>query len=119
MRDHEFQYSFQDSINSICNYRNDAESVIHFFLDCSLCSNGHDTLLNILSKSDHKFLDSVNSSLTQALLFGNSPFTTNDNTTIINLTIDFVMYTKRFEGPPLSTVIFLPLSLKILPALYH
>ena len=54
-----------------------------------------------LRKIDHKLLDSAKPSLTQTLLFGNSAFATiiNCSTKIINLTIDFVLSTKRFDGP--------------------
>ena len=62
-------------------------------------SNERCRLLNSLSKIDYKLLDSTDTSLTQILLFGNSSFTTNNNTRIINLTIDFVLLTKRFDGP--------------------
>ena len=108
--DHEFKHSFQDSIYPICNCGNDAESVIYFFLHCTaekmkssimdffskcdycpLHSNERCTILNSLSKIDHKLSDSTNTSLTKILLFGNSSFTTNDNTKIINLTIDFAL----------------------------
>ena len=99
LREHKFKHSFQDSINPICNCGNDVESAIHFFLYCPLYSNERCTLRNSLSKTDHKLLDSTDTSLTQILLFGNSSFTTNDNTKIINLTIDFVLSTKRFDGP--------------------
>ena len=63
---------------------------------------------NSSSKIDHKLLDSTDSSLTQTLLFGNSAFATiiNCSTKIINLTIDFVLSTKRFDGPLLWTAIF-------------
>ena len=106
LREHKFKHSFQDSINPICNCGNDAESAIHFFLHCPLYSNERCTLLSSLSKIDHKLLHSIDTSLTQILLFGNSSFNTNDNTKIINLTIDFVLSTKRFDGPLLRTVIF-------------
>ena len=99
LREHKFKHSFQDSINPICNCGNDVESPIHFFLHSPLYSNERCTLLNSLSKVDHKLLDSTDTSLTQILLFGNSSFTTNDNTKIINLTIDFVLSTKRFDEP--------------------
>ena len=62
-------------------------------------SNERCRLLNSLSKIDYKLLDSTDTSLTQILLFGNSSFTTNNNARIINLTIDFVLLTKRFDGP--------------------
>ena len=97
--EHKFKHSFQDSINPICNCGNDVESAIHFFLHCPLYSNECCTLLNSLSKIDHKLLDSTDNSLTQILLSGNSFFTINDNTKTINLTIDFVLSTKSSDGP--------------------
>ena len=94
LREHKFIHSLQDSVNSICNCGNDVESVINFFLHCHLYINERCTLLNSLSKTDDKLLD-----ITYTLLFGNSSFTTSDNTKIINLTIDFVLSTKRIDGP--------------------
>ena len=49
-------------------YGNGVESVIHFFLHCPLYTNERSTLLNSLSKIDHKLLDSTDSSLTRTLL---------------------------------------------------
>ena len=74
-----FKHSFQDSINPICNCGNDVESAIHFFLHCSLYSNEHCIILNSLSKTDNKLLDSTDTSLTQILLFGNSSIAANEN----------------------------------------
>ena len=38
LRQHKFKYSFQDTLNPICNCSNDVESAIHFFLHCPLYS---------------------------------------------------------------------------------
>ena len=103
LREQKFNHSFLDSINPICNCCNDVESAIHVFLHCPLYSNKRCTLL---SKIDRKLLDNTDSSLTQTLLFGNLSFTTNDNTKIINLTIDFVVSTNRFDRLLLRTVVF-------------
>ena len=70
LRRHNFKHSFQDPIIPISNCGNDVESVIHFFLHCPLYSNERCTLLNSISKTGHKLLDSTDSSLTQTLLFG-------------------------------------------------
>ena len=32
--EHKFKHSFQDSINPTCDWGNDVETVIYFFLDC-------------------------------------------------------------------------------------
>ena len=97
---HKFKRSFQKSINRICNCGNGIESVIQFFLDCPLYSNERCTLLKSLSKIDHKLLDSADTYGTQTLLFANSYFSTNGNTKMINLTIDFVLSAKRFFPLP-------------------
>ena len=99
LREHKFKHSFQDSIDPICNCGNDVESAIYFFLHCPLYSNERCILLNSLSKIGHKLLDSTDTSLSQILLFENASCTTNDNTKIINLTIDFILSTKRFDRP--------------------
>ena len=99
LREHKFKHSFQDTLNPICNCGNDVESAIHFFLHCPLYSNERRTLLNSLVNIDHTLLDNTDFSLTQILLFGNTTFNAIENTKIINLTIDFVLSTKRFEEP--------------------
>ena len=89
------------------------ESAIHFFLHCPLYTNERRTLLNSLVNIDHTLLDNTNFSLTQILLFGNTTFNAIENTKIINLTIDFVLSTKRFDEPLLWIVFFfclLPLT---------
>ena len=99
LREHKFKHSFQDTLNPICNCSNDVESAIHFFLHCPLYSNERRTLLNSLVNIDHTLLDNTDFSLTQILLFGNTTFNAIVNTKIINLTIDFVLSTKRFDEP--------------------
>ena len=89
LQEHIFKHSFQDTLNPICNCGNDVESAIHFFL----------TLLNSLGNIDHTLLDTTDFSLTQILLLGNTTFNAIENTKIINLKIDFVLSTKRFDGP--------------------
>ena len=97
LREHKFKHSFQDALNPIRNCGNDVESALHFFLHCPLYSNERRTLLNSLVNTDHTLLDNTDFSLAQILLFGNTTFNAIVNTKIINLTIDFVYSTKRFD----------------------
>ena len=97
LREHKFKHSFQDTLNPICSCGNDFESAILFFLPCLLYSNESRSLLSRLVSINHKLLDNTNFSLTQTLLFGNTAFNTKENIKIINLTIDFVLSTKRFD----------------------
>ena len=59
------------------------------------------TLLNSLVNIDYTLLDNTDFLLTQILLFGNTTFNARENTKIINLTIDFILSTKRFDDPVL------------------
>ena len=59
------------------------------------------TLLNSLVNIDYTLLDNTDFLLTQILLFGNTTFNARENTKIINLTIDFILSTKRFDEPVL------------------
>ena len=97
LREHKFKHSFQDTLNPICNCGNDVEFAIHFFLHYPLYSNERHTLLNSLVNIDHTLLDNTDYSLTQILLFGNTTFNAIVSAKIINLTIDFVLSTKRFD----------------------
>ena len=106
LREHKSTHSFQDTLNLICNCGNDVESAINFFLHCPLYSNERPTLLNSLVNIDHMLLDNTDFSLTQILLFGNTTFNAIVNTKIINLTIDFVLSTTRFDEPVLWRVFF-------------
>ena len=99
LREHKFKRSFHDKLNPICNCGNDVESAIQFFLQSPLYSNERRTILNSLVNIDHTLLDNTDFSLTQILLFGNTTFNAIVNTKIINLTIDFVLSTKRFDEP--------------------
>ena len=106
LRQHKFKHSFQDTFNHICNCGNDVESAIHFFLHCPLYSNERLTLLSSLVNIDHTLLDNTNFSFTQILLFDNTTFNTKENTKIINLIIDFVLSTNRFDELLLWIVFF-------------
>ena len=97
--EHKFKHSFQDTLNPICNCGNDVESAIQFFLHCSLYSNERRTLLNSLVNIDNTPLDNTDLSLRQILLFGNTTFNAIKNTKMINLTIEFVLSTKKFDEP--------------------
>ena len=39
LREHKFKHRFQDTLIPICNYGNDAESAIHFFVHCPIYSS--------------------------------------------------------------------------------
>ena len=72
LREHKFKYSFQDTINPLCNCGQDIESATHFFLHCPFFINERHTLPSTIRNLDSKLLDCIDYDLTQTLLFGNS-----------------------------------------------
>ena len=100
LREHKFKHSFQDSINLLCSCNLDVESTIHYFHHCHLFTIKRHTLLNamnIINKIDNKLLDSNESNLMQHLLFGDPSKDTETNTEILNVSVNSVLTTKRFD----------------------
>ena len=46
LRDHKFRHCFQDTLDSLCNCRNDTETTAHFFMHCPSFHTPRQTLLN-------------------------------------------------------------------------
>ena len=74
LREHKFNYNFQNCINPLCSCGMDIESTSHFFLHCPLFDDKRITLLSTLNKIDCKLIEATESSLIETLLFGNSLF---------------------------------------------
>ena len=97
LNEHKFKHNFQDSINPLCSCSLNAESTIHYFLHYHLFMTERHTLLNTISQTDNKLLDSNESNLIQHLLFGDPCRNTKTNTQILNATVNYVLTTKRFD----------------------
>ena len=65
-----------------------------FFLHCPLFTNEKRTLFRTLRN-----LENTDSFLTNILLFGKESLNTNQNTAILNATMEFILSTKRFDEP--------------------
>ena len=70
LREHKFKYSFQDTINPICNCGLDIEPTKHFLLHCPQFVNERCTLLSNIGNINYNLLENTDSNLTQTLLFG-------------------------------------------------
>ena len=96
--EHRFKHSFKDSLNPLCNKRGaEAESASDFLLHCPIYNNDRSSLLSTIRNTDSKLLEITDSSLTQALRYGNQSFDIITDSLILNATNDFILYTKRFE----------------------
>ena len=95
--EHKFKHNFQESNNLLCNCGYEVESTVYFFLHCPLFTDERITFFNTLSNLDRKLFNNTNSLLTNILLFGKESLNTNQNMTILNLTTEFILSTKRFS----------------------
>ena len=89
LREHKFKYSFQDSINPYVTV------VTKLNLQFIFSSTIFSTLRNLYSK----LFDNIDSLLTNILLFGKGSLNTDQNTAILNATMEFILSTKRFDEP--------------------
>ena len=102
LREHKFKHSFQDSLNPFrsCG-KGEAETSSHYLLHCSnyleeqlaLLNNIKYIQISLLQQSDSKF----------TLLFDDTFFDNNENTFILDATIDYIISTERFDVPLLSS----------------
>ena len=69
--EHKFNHSFQDLLNQLCNCSAEVESTSHFLLHCPIYNNDGSYLLSTIKNIDCKLLEITDSSLSQALLYGN------------------------------------------------
>ena len=98
LREHKLKHSFQDSLNPICSCGNDIETSAHFLLHYPNVSNERSTFLNITGSIDRNILTRRDSQVTETLLYGDSNSNNITNTLILNIAIDFLIATKRFDA---------------------
>ena len=91
LREQKFKHSFQDTLNLLCSCANDVESTEHFLLHCPQLFNERRTLLSTLGNFDYSFLANISNVLTQTSFFRNTSLNPNNNSKILNATIDFIL----------------------------
>ena len=99
LREHKFKHNFQDSVNPLCDCSCEIETTSHFLLHCLHFCNERKVLLSKIKEIDSTILSKNDSDTTQILLYGASSFDMQTNTSIVNATLDFLIQTKRFDGP--------------------
>ena len=96
---HKFKHNFRDDVNTMCPSNDGIEDAEHFLLLCpSFDAQRRDLLAgvyDVLRPFGHSNLS--NKVLTQLLLYGDEKFSDDLNRTILNLTIQFIRETGRFE----------------------
>ena len=99
LREHKFRHNFQDTLNPICSCGENTETTVHYLLPCSSYLNERMTLLTNVQNIEENILDRNCSPISEMLLYGDSSFNDSKNTSILNLTIQYIFDTKRFDVP--------------------
>ena len=104
LRKHKFKHSFRDSVNPFCSCgKGEAETSSHYLLHCSNYLEEQLALLNTIRNIDMSILQLSDSKFTSVLLFGDTSFDNSKNTFILDATIDYIISTRRFDVPLLSS----------------
>ena len=97
LKEHKFRHNFEDAIKPLCSCGNLVESTTHFFLHCTHFSNQRLTFVNKIKDFDKRIFDKSDSLIIQALLFGDEKLSITDNKSIIEVTIQFLISSGRFD----------------------
>ena len=95
------------TINPICICGSGIESINCFFLHCPEYFEARQTLFDNIQSIDKMLLSQNESSLTHLLLYGDPKHNSNVNALILNLAIEFILSSSRFNGPSLKCFFFL------------
>ena len=105
LRVHKYNHNFNDTPSPICTCSHGKEDTEHYLLFCPLYQSTRYELFGKLSFSNIISLVTFISPTytSQLLLFGSTLYSDNINRKILEATIDFVVSSKRFDYPLLST----------------
>ena len=85
--DHKFRHCFQDTLNPLCDYGNDTETITQFFLRCPRFHTPRQTLLNNIRNINEQILSQGEDQLIQTFLYGNPNCNLTVNRLMLNATI--------------------------------
>ena len=97
LREHKFKHNFQDTLNPLCSCSLEVESTDHFLLRCQYFNNQRATLLDKLKIIDSNITGLSDMDLTRLILFGDENYTCIKNTNILNVSIEYIVNTGRFD----------------------
>ena len=107
LRDHEFKYSFQVSLNLTSNCRTDVATTTYCLLHYPFFSDERLIFINNIRNIDSNISNLNDSRFSEVLLFGNSSFNSTKNLfcniyfeiSILNTAIEYIASSKRFDFP--------------------
>ena len=98
-RNHQFKHDLLDSLNPICSCGFDIETKCHFLIHCPNFINERSPLLKNVSWLNKNKLPFCDNLVMKRLLYGDNSFDLVANTLMLNLSVDFILSSERFDGP--------------------
>ena len=98
LNSHRFDHNFSNCINPLGSCSLEVELLLHFFLCCHYFINVCSTLLDEIGKTYSDTLSLPRNEIVEVILYGNLKYDLNQNSGILNATINFVFKSERFFG---------------------
>ena len=92
-------HNFLDCLNPICCCGKDIETTVHYLLHCPIFSDERSIFLHSIWSIDENVSSGSDSRISETLLFGVSSFKDTKNASILNIAIDYILSTERFDVP--------------------
>ena len=107
LREHKFRHHSNDTLNPPCPCNSEVESLSHFFLHCHFFDNQRIILMNEILNIDPdiNLLDDI--SISNLLLYGSKKYSNEIIKKILEISIKYILTSKRFEGPLFLKGLFL------------
>ena len=96
---HKFNHGFLDTVNPMCSCNTEDETVTHYLLRCPNYTQQRMHLMNKITELNPNLLVENHNVLSSILLYGSKQFDNQMNSKIINLTIEYIHTSERFNIP--------------------
>ena len=97
LREHKFRQNFHDTLNPLCSCSLKLETTSHCLLCSHNFSSGRLALMNDLNLIDPSISQLNGTALANIILYGDSKKITSENSKILQITIKYIIATKRFD----------------------
>ena len=97
LREHKFRHGFRDRLNPLYPCSIEAETTVHYFLDCHFCNANRYVLMSELNEVDSSFSTLNESKFIDLILYRRDKFDDKKNLNILMCTIKFIKGPQRFD----------------------
>ena len=101
LKEHKFRHNFQDSIDPMYSCSNGIETTIHFFLHFTNNNNNtqRKTLFDKITTIDANIFTENKDSIINTLLYGKHYSENSLNIAMLNVSVELILSTVRFNNP--------------------